>query len=161
MQLLARALHKNSGCLGWHPRMLWLWVSRQASPALLAEAQKCGAQTRPAEPQNSSRAEPIRNVQHQDPAAPPLPRRSLCGPRAWPVRPAPRKRTREAKRAGRKNVRGAKRATSVFTLFRHPSSAATPRATSQVPPIAPASRRQVVQSQGERFPAQFLQIFKG
>ncbi len=56
---------------------------------------------------------------------------------------------------------GAKRATSVFTLFCHPSSAATPRATSRVPPIAPASRRQVVQSQGERFPAQFLQIFKG
>ncbi len=108
----------------------------------------------PAEHQNSSRAESNCDIGNQDPSGLPLPRWSCCGPGAWPVRPAPRTRTREAKRAGRKTRTGAKRATSVFTLFRHPSSAATPGATSPVPPIAPASRWWVVQSPGEHSWAQ-------
>ncbi len=72
----------------------------------------------PAERQNSSRAESNCDIGNQDPSGLPLPRWSCCGPGAWPVRPAPRTRTREAKRAGRKTRTGAKRATSVFTLFR-------------------------------------------
>ena len=40
-------LHRNSGCLGWRLRMPWLRISRQASPVLLAQAQKCGAQVLP------------------------------------------------------------------------------------------------------------------
>ncbi len=106
----------------------------------------------PAERQNSSRAESNCDIGNQDPSGLPLPRWSCCGPGAWPVRPAPRTRTREAKRAGRKTRTGAKRATSVFTLFRHPSSAATPGATSPVPPIAQASRWWGCAESGRGFP---------
>ncbi len=89
------------------------------------------------------------------PAAKQLPRRVL---RAQPVvAEEPAKRSEQ----GEKHAWGTKRATSVFTLFHHPSSAATPRATLPVPPIAPASRWWGCAESGRAFSSAGPEIFKG